>query len=145
MSEDANGGPAIKVLDAWAVVAWLKGEAPACDLVEGLWQQARAGTIRLMLNIVNLGEVFYITSKAQGLRSAELVVSELQALPVEVRAAPNYLVLEAAQLKAQHPISYADAFAVATALREKGSLVSGDPELKRFVGSGVVEVEWLGR
>jgi hypothetical protein len=37
--------------------------------------------------------------------------------------------MEAAELKALHPISYADAFAVATARAERAVLVTGDPEI----------------
>jgi ribonuclease VapC len=39
------------------------------------------------------------------------------------------LVLEAARLKARFPISYADAFAVATARAEGGPVLTGDPEI----------------
>jgi predicted nucleic acid-binding protein len=37
--------------------------------------------------------------------------------------------MDAAALKAAHPISYADAFAVATARAERGILVTGDIEI----------------
>jgi predicted nucleic acid-binding protein len=39
------------------------------------------------------------------------------------------LVLSAARIKAAHPISYADAFAVATAKAEAARLATGDPEI----------------
>jgi hypothetical protein len=39
------------------------------------------------------------------------------------------LVMAAALLKAKHAMSYADAFAVATARAERGILVTGDPEI----------------
>jgi predicted nucleic acid-binding protein len=38
-------------------------------------------------------------------------------------------VLEAALIKASHAISYADAFAVATAMAHDATLLTGDPEL----------------
>ena len=37
-------------------------------------------------------------------------------------------ILEAAKIKAKHPISYADCCAVATAMKEDASIVTGDPE-----------------
>ena len=43
--------------------------------------------------------------------------------------------------KAQFPVSYADAFAVATAIREQARLVTGDPELRSV--AHLVEMHWL--
>jgi predicted nucleic acid-binding protein len=54
------------------------------------------------------------------------------------------LIREAARMKAQHRLSYADAFAVATALRESATLVTGDPEVRAVGEKGVVRVEWIG-
>jgi len=39
------------------------------------------------------------------------------------------LVLEAGRVKAAHPVSYADALAVATARLEHAPVVTGDPEI----------------
>ena len=63
---------------------------------------------------------------------------------IQALAVPKGLILEAAHLKGRYPISYADAFAVATAIRLRAPLVSGDPELKVFQESGVVEIDWIG-
>ena len=134
----------VKVLDAWAVVAWLKDQAPASHAVEALLTQAKAGRVRLLLNIVNLGEIFYITARADGTPRAEYVLEEVKHLPLEICSAPNSLVLDAARLKSRHAISYADAFAVATALRQGFPIVTGDPELKKLAGGGTVTVEWIG-
>lgn len=142
---DGERKASVKVLDAWAIIAWLKDEARASDAVDELWERARSGKIRLVLNVINLGEVLYITSRAQGSDAADLVLAELQELPLEIRPAPNHLVLEAARLKARYRISYADAFAVATALREKGTLITGDAELKALKDSGLIEMRWVGK
>ncbi len=50
-------------------------------------------------------------------------------------------VLEAARIKTQFPVSYADAFAVATAIKERAVLMTGDPELKHV--EALVTIEWL--
>jgi uncharacterized protein len=134
-----------KVLDSWAVLAWLKDQAPAADAIDTLWRLAEAGKLRLIANIVNIGEVYYISAKAKGIASAELILQRLQDLPLEIRPASNSLVLEAARLKSQFPIAYADAFAAVTAIREKAPLVTGHPEFKSLTNSGMVEIEWVGR
>jgi predicted nucleic acid-binding protein len=50
-------------------------------------------------------------------------------------------VIEAAKLKAQHAISYADAFAAATAIRRGAVLVTGDPEFRAL--EGTVTLKWI--
>lgn len=47
----------------------------------------------------------------------------LPELPTEAR------VIEAARIKAEHPLAYADAFAAATAIAHDAVLWTGDPEL----------------
>ena len=51
----------------------------------------------------------------------------------------------AAELKANHAIAYADAFAVATALEFQAMLLTGDPEIKPLEGGHKLEVQWLPR
>jgi uncharacterized protein len=77
---------------------------------------------------INLGEVSYIVERQAGPDRARRVVQELRRqlmmdLPNET------LVLQAAHLKAVHPMAYADAFAVATALMHNAILLTGDPEI----------------
>ena len=134
----------VKVIDSWALMAWLKDQQPAAEIVEGLCTLARAHEIRLVINIMNLGDVFYLTAKAKGTEAAEMVVEQLATMPLEVRPAPNALVLEAARIKGRFPVAYADAFAAATAIREGAPLVTGDPEMKRLRREGLVQLEWIG-
>ena len=47
------------------------------------------------------------------------------------------------KIKGTYPISYADAFAVATAIERSGILVTGDPELKRLEKDKKVEILWI--
>lgn len=77
---------------------------------------------------INLGEVFYVVQRATGADRARAVVGDLRHrlsldLPTEAR------VLEAAAIKARHALAYADAFAIATALSHRASLLTGDPEI----------------
>ena len=52
--------------------------------------------------------------------------------------------LEAARVKARHPLSYADAFAVATGRLEKAPVLTGDPEILSLPAT-VVRVRRLDR
>ncbi len=133
-----------KILDAWAVLAWLHDEWPAAGKVQELVEGAEGGATQLSMRMIDVGEVYYRLARKLGSQEAKAFLRELKGIPVKTLPVPKGLVIEAAQLKSQHPISYADAFAVATAIREKAPLVSGDPELQAFSGSGLVEIEWVG-
>ena len=107
-------------------------------------RRAQSGNLRLLLNVVNLGEVFYrllqLTDEAQ----AEERFIQVKALPIEIVPARESLVLEAARVKAKHPLSYADAFAVATGRVESAPVITGDPEILALP-STVVRVRRLDR
>ncbi|MBK7450174.1 MAG: hypothetical protein IPJ47_12425 [Anaerolineales bacterium] len=49
--------------------------------------------------------------------------------PIEILSADNQTVL-AALIKANHPISYADAFVVVAAQNINGTIMTGDPEFE---------------
>jgi hypothetical protein len=50
-------------------------------------------------------------------------------------------ILATAKVKAAHPVSFSDAFAVALAQAERASVITGDDEIRLC---GVVPVDWLG-
>ena len=50
-------------------------------------------------------------------------------------------VLDAARVKASHALSYADAFAVATAVRLQATVVTGDAEFACV--EELVEIRWI--
>jgi predicted nucleic acid-binding protein len=51
------------------------------------------------------------------------------------------MVIEAAKIKGKYPVSYADAFAIATAIQNKATVVTADPEYK--VVAKLVKILWL--
>ncbi|MEO6121984.1 MAG: type II toxin-antitoxin system VapC family toxin [Acidimicrobiales bacterium] len=109
-------------LDSWAVLEWLKGGEPAATRVDEALGE------RPLMSWINVGEVFYVITRAAGKDMATEVVADLQArASLEVPGADR--VLEAAAIKASFPMAYADAFAVATALAHDATLLTGDPEI----------------
>ena len=131
------------LLDSWAVLAYLKQESPADLRVMALLEQAGQGTVRLLISIINLGEVYYSVGRARGESFAGRILAELRLLPLEILPAGEAIVFAAARWKMRHPISYADAFAAATAEQFGAILVTGDPELVALKGQ--LQVEALGR
>jgi ribonuclease VapC len=129
-----------KVLDSFAVLAFLNKEA-GFEKVRTLLHTAEAGGESLLMNEINVGEVFYIIAKARSLEKAEDFLRRLGTLPITLVSNVFTDVLEAARVKAQFPLSYADAFAISTAMRSQAMVVTGDPEFHAV--AHLVEILWL--
>lgn len=111
------------VLDSWAIMRLLEGVEPAASRVQ---EQLDSG--QAVVNWINLGEVFYVLRRAYGEAAAAGTVRDIEASARAVLP-DQALVLDAARIKSEHPMSYADAFAAATAVRFAAPLWTGDPEL----------------
>jgi len=132
------------VFDTWALLAYLQSEEPARFRVRELLRQARAGDAYLYLSLINLGEVYHTLSRRTGQPQAEATLESARRLPIICLEVSEERVLAAARLKATHPISYADTFAVAAAQELGATLVTGDPEItERF--RGTLDIEELTR
>ena len=131
-----------KVLDSWALVAFLLDE-PAAEDVERLLVKVAEERIRLLLCVVNWGEVYYSIARAESEPVAEQKMKELATLGIELVPVSDDLLLvrEAARVKARHKMSYADCFAAALAKLRKAELVTGDEEFKQVEQE--IGVMWL--
>jgi predicted nucleic acid-binding protein len=132
---------ASKVLDSWALMAFFKGESSAAN-VETLIHQAAADKTRLLLCVVNWGEVYYGMWRAGGKAAAEDVAADLFRMPIELVEADHPLARQAAIFKATNKMSYADAFAAALAKIKNAELVTGDAEFKPLEQE--IKINWLG-
>jgi predicted nucleic acid-binding protein len=130
------------VFDSYAVLAYM-GDEPGCERVRSILQAAAEGQCRVAMSVINLGKIAYIIERERGLAPAQAALAVLALLPIEIRPATRDAVLAAAHVKANHPIAYADAFAVATALELGGVIVTGDPEFVAIADR--VPVVWLAQ
>ncbi len=130
------------VLDAFALLAYLTDE-PAASRVEKVLEQAGKEKCRLFISIINLGEALYIIERRGGPVKAQAALALIQQLPLEILPADEPAVFAAAHIKANHALSYADAFAVAAAMRENVVLLTADPEFKSL--EPALKVEWLAK
>ncbi|MCL2355703.1 MAG: type II toxin-antitoxin system VapC family toxin [Defluviitaleaceae bacterium] len=116
----------IYVLDACAVIAALSNEKGA-DKVEAAYNEASSGNARIIINIVNLLEVYYDDYRIHGKESADKMVESIMASQTTVVSEIKQDVFaEAGRLKANYRISLADAFALAQAKVTKGVLLTSD-------------------
>ncbi len=93
------------------------------------------------MNQINLGEVYYLVIRRSGLPEAKIFLENFLRLLIELVLPDSDLIWKAAEIKARHPISYADCFAAATAIRFQASILTADPEFKKL--GSLVTVEWL--
>ena len=128
------------VLDSYALIAHLEDE-PEGIQVGKILRAAKAGKARLFLSVVNFGEVYYTTRRERGPDKAEDVRLLIEQLPLAIVDADRGLTLEAAKLKADHAVAYADCFAAALALQKRAKVVTGDPEFRKFKDE--VKIHWL--
>ncbi len=128
------------MLDSFALLAFLNKER-GFEKVRSLLRGAVNAREPLLMNEINIGEVYYITARYRSVGLAEELLHRLETLPIEPVANSFTEVLEAARLKARFSISYADAFAVATAVRMDAVLVTGDPELRQV--EQLISIDWL--
>ena len=128
------------VLDTFAVMAYLRGETGG-EAVRDLLRRAQGKEIALSLCLVNYGEILYVTEHVGGLEAATEAIRIVEQLPLGISSVDRALTFAAAHIKAQNPISYADAFAVALATELGATVVTGDPEFHSV--EGLVPVQWL--
>ena len=128
------------VLDSFALLAYLNDE-PGRARVKEVLRSAEQGLCRVSLCMINFGEVLYMTERRRGLATAQSVQSLIESMPISILETTRNLVLDAAHIKANHAISYADAFAAAAALQEGAVILTGDPEFEAV--QSIVTVDWL--
>jgi predicted nucleic acid-binding protein len=119
------------VLDANAVIRYFGvGDGQGGEKVRGLFEQAKRGEARLSMSVINMGEVLYILLKHLDEQRALHYIQVLQHAVTMVEADARRAI-EAAQLKHQYKLGYADSFAASLALATKAALVSADPEFEK--------------
>ena len=128
------------MLDSYPLLAYFQDE-PAADHVEQLLEAASRQEASLYLSLISLGEVAYIIERRHGQGRWRAVQTLVDRWPVQVAGIDRERVLNAVHIKAHHPISYADAFAVALAQELNALLVTGDPEFHKV--EEIIQVLWL--
>ena len=128
------------ILDSYALLAYFQAE-PAGAKVRDILKEASAGAVAVFLSVISLGEIYYIVARKRGEEKAGEITELISRLPVGLVDATKERVLAAARVKAQHPVSYADAFVVAAAIEFTATIITGDPEFKETESR--VAVLWL--
>jgi ribonuclease VapC len=131
---------ATKVLDSWALIAFFEDE-PAAETVEKILEQAAAERHKLLISVVNWGEIYYNTMREVSPEAAEQKLKEIAAMPIEIVDANPELTKQAAIFKATKKMSYADCFGAALAKSRNAEFITGDSEFKEVEKE--IKIGWL--
>ena len=136
---------ATMVLDAHALMVLFNDE-PGADEVENILLKAESGGPKLLMSVVNWGEIYYSILRGASQELADAKAHEIAGMQIEhvpLDADDLELVRQAAAFKATRKMSYADCFAAALAKIKNAELVTGDREFKQLARD--VKIHWLHR
>ncbi len=128
------------VFDSHALLKFFQKEKGYEKVLHLLEEIKRSGVTKY-INGINLGEIIYITKRDFGDQKKLEVLAHLERLNFRILPIPNQLIFQAAEYKAQFSISYADCFALASAVEHKAAIVTGDPDFKKV--EHVAEIFWI--
>jgi len=130
-----------KLLDSYALLAYLNKEA-GFEKVRSVLADAQKSGLPVLMNELNVGETYYILHRKRGHEQAEYFIDTVLAgLPISMISNDFNAVIAASKIKAQHALSFADCFAVATAQQENAVILTGDSEFKNV--EKFVKIDWL--
>ena len=130
-----------RLLDSYALLAYLNKE-DGFEKVRNVLANAQESGLPVLMNELNVGETYYILYRKRGQGQAEYFLDTILAgLPISMISNDFNAVVSASKIKAQHALSFADCFAVATAQRENAVILTGDPEFK--IVENLVKIDWL--
>ena len=119
------------LLDTSALLTLRDNEAGA-DQVANLLYETQKGQSVCLACFMTLMEVFYRVWKDEGETAGRLAYEQSYALPIEWIHEEKPLLEKAAELKATHAISLADAWIAAAAILQDAKLVHKDPEFTQL-------------
>lgn len=130
----------LHIYDSFAILKLFQKEA-RYERVARLLREDLGRRDRPLLQIINFGEIIYRTKKDFGEAAKIRAIQNVMRLGFRIVSASDALVYAAAEIKGSYAISYADAFLLATALRDKATIVTGDPEFKKV--ESLCHVRWI--
>jgi len=128
------------IFDSYALLKLFQKEKGYGKVAQLLEEVRKSGATKY-LNAINLGEIIYSTKREFGDQKKLEVLGNIERLNFTILPVSNNLIFQAAEYKAQYNISYADCFALASAIEHKAILVTGDPEFKKV--EHLVEIVWI--
>ena len=128
------------VLDASALMTFFERRSGA-EKVEDLIVGAMRAERRLLMSVVNWGEVYCSTWEASGPARARQLRAEIDQLPIEVLDADFETALLAAEIRARYRLHFMDSFAAALGAAHHAAVATCDKDFNRL--RNVLELLWI--
>jgi PIN domain nuclease of toxin-antitoxin system len=130
-------------MDACALLALARNEAGASVVVEA-YKKANDGEINLVMNRINLLEVYYDFFRYKGKVYADDFVEKIKQSIVQISEFDETIFNEAGRLKASYKISLADSIALAQTIVLNGEILTADHhEFDPIDGNESVRFRWI--
>jgi predicted nucleic acid-binding protein len=117
------------LLDTSALLT-LRDDEPGAQRVAEVLQLASQGKAKCYGCFISLMEVLYRVWKDESKQAGQLAHQQCLALPIEWLHSSDSLLAKAAEFKAMHSLSLADAWIAACAAEQGATLLHKDPEFE---------------
>lgn len=130
------------VLDASALLVFLHKDPGGLRVVQ-LLKDADQARVRILVSVVNWGEVFYQSWYRHDEESARKTMVDLSHLPLQIIPVDLPQALKAGEIKELHKIPYVDCITAALATLNQATLVTSDRDFEKL--GRHFSILWLGR
>lgn len=129
------------IVDACALIAFLRKEKGSERFVNLI----KSDTNQFFMHAVNLGEVYYDTVRFADIRVADELLQDIGDLPIHIVWSIDIPFIRlVGTYKTSFQISYADAFVLSLAERERGvALTTDHHEFDPVEDEGIIQFYWL--
>jgi predicted nucleic acid-binding protein len=131
------------IFDSSALLAYFLDAPGAAGIVEWLNRLTTETDLQACMTTLAAGELFYTAMRHKNEATAERAHRMLLGLPIALLVPDMELSLEAAKLKAVHPISFVDAHTAALVVKQQGLLVAADKVFDVLHGLPFFSVQYL--
>jgi len=128
------------LFDSFALLSFFYEESGA-EKVRALLKESFKNEVPRLISAINAGELIYIVQRRSGEQAKLQMLVKLKSLGLTILPCPDKLIFRAAELKARFAMSYAGAFAVASAMEHNAELVTGDSEFRQV--EHLVKIIWV--
>jgi len=133
----------VYLLDACALLALFKGEEGAAVVAQA-YKEAKSGQAQLLMNRVNLYEVYYDAIRDKGIDYAEMLARSVEESVVSICEFDRAVFTKAGPIKATYKVSLADSIALAQAMvLDANFLTSDHHEFDVIEGKEPIRFQWI--
>ena len=128
------------IFDSHALLQFFQGESGA-KAVERWLRSAQRRRWTTYICAINVGEIIYTIKRRFGDQRKLEVLAHIHRLNLAILPVSNDLIYQAAELKAEFSISYADCFLLACAVELSAAIITGDQDFRKV--AHLAKIQWV--